>query len=456
MVSYSFFFKCFNGLVIHWLYIKKSMKISLTQRIRKNFDLLINDFGRIWRVGALHIGTSQGIANSIGIVRRILLARILGAANIGNIAVVKSSLELLKLPAGIGMFTPVTKLTAEKSSNSFEQSKVLATGSRFVFCTSCLTAIISIVLLRTTSVIVNNVARDLLSIVVLLLPLMALSQILQSSLAGQMRMRLIAKIEAFLPVAGFITAVLLCYFWSLNGWILNHVAWVIIGFFIYFFFVRTKIFIKWDVILLRRMLRIGMFAFLGRAVGTILLHFDTLCISGIMKDPEATGIYNTAAIASQQLMVLIGGILYTVFPYVAKNCNDLPKLFKRYKELSLKLMLLTGFIGLCAWLISPFFFPLFGQKFVASTIPFRILIIGFFCRVQFVLANTYLDALGRTDITFISGLLAAISNIILNVLFIPKWGIIGAAWATVISLFFSMLIRIVTLKYFIFYKKALR
>ena len=432
------------------------MKVAVIQRARASFDLLINDFGRIWRAGALHISASNWIAQSVGIAQRIILARILGAANIGHIAVVKSSLALLILPASIGMFTPVTKLTAEKSGDNIAQSKVIATGSKFVFFNSCLVAFISIVLLRTTSVIADKVARDLLSIVVLLLPLMALSNVLLSSLAGQQKMRLIAKIEAFLPVAGLVSAVLLCYFWSLKGWLLNYVGWIILGFCIYLFFVRARIFVKLDIRLMRRMLSIGVFAFLGQAVGTILLQFDTLCISGIMKDAEATGIYNTAALASQQLMFLVGGILYTVFPYVAKNQSDLPKLSKRYKELSLKLMMLSGFIGLCAWLISPYFFPLFGQKFVESTIPFRILIIGFLCRVKFVLANTYLDALGRTDITFISGLLAVISNIILNILFIPKWGIIGAAWATVASLFLSMLIREAALKYFIFYKKAIR
>lgn len=432
------------------------MKVTVTQRVRAGFDLLINDFERIWRAGALHISASKWITQPVGIAQRILLARILGAANIGHIAVVKSSLALLNLPAGIGMFTPVTKLTAEKTGDNIAQSKVIATGSKFVFFNSCFVALISIILLRTTSIISDEVARNLLSVVVLLLPLSALSELLLSSLAGQMRMRLIAKIEAFLPVAGFVSTVLLCYFWSLNGWLLNHVVWVILGFFIFLFFVRTKIFIKWDIQLLRRMLRIGMFAFLGQAAGTILLEFDTLCISGIMKDAEATGIYNTAALASQQLMIFVGGILYTVFPYVAKNKSDLPKLFKSYKELSLKLMMLSGFIGLCAWLISPYFFPLFGQKFIASTIPFRILIFGFIFQVQAVLANTYLDALGRTDVHFIAGLLAALTNIVLNLLFIPKWGIIGAACATGASLFFSMLIRDVALKYFIFYKKALK
>lgn len=432
------------------------MKNLLAEKAKAGVNLLIRDLGRVWRAGALHISASQWLTRTILIVQQIVLARILGAANIGHIAVVRSLIVLLNLPAGAGIFTPTTKLTAEKSGDSEAQANVLATGFWFVLVTSSVVALITLITLRTTSIIADSVARDLLSVVVLFLPLTALSQIIVSFLAGQQRMRFIAKIGAFLPVAGFVTIVFLCYFWGLAGWLVNTIAWVIIGFCIYFFFTGIRIRFVWDTQIFGRMLRIGLFAFLGQSVGTILLEFDTLCISGIMKDSEATGIYNTAAMASQQLMAVIGGILYTVFPYVAKNRDNLPKLQARYKELSVKLFLLSGIVGVCAYLVAPWFFPLFGPKFVASIDPFRILIIGFLCQVQTVLANTYLDALGRTDIHFGVGLFAAISNILLNLLFIPRWGIMGAAGATVISLIFSMIIREAALHYFIFYKGVMR
>ena len=428
----------------------------IAEKAKASFGMLVNDFGRIWRAGAVHIGASRWLVQAVGIIQRIVLARILGAENIGHIAVVRSSMELIKLPAGAGIFTPTNKLTAEESGNIEGQTKVLATGFWCVLCTSSFVALITFIALRTTSIITDSVARDLLSVVVLFLPLTALSQIIVSFLAGQQRMRLIAKITAILPVAGFVTIIFLCYFWGLTGWLANAIVWIIIGFCIYFFFTGIRIQLGLDTRILGRMLRIGLFAFLGQSVGTILLQFDTLCISGIMKDAEATGVYNTAAMASQQLMAVMGGILYTVFPYVAKNHDNLPKLRARYKELSVKLFLLSGTAGVCTYLVAPWFFPLFGPKFVASIDPFRVLIIGFLCRVQYVLANTYLDALGRTDITFASGLLATICNIVLNILFIPKWGIIGAAWATVISLIFSMIIREAAVHYFIFYKGAVR
>jgi O-antigen/teichoic acid export membrane protein len=432
------------------------MKNVFAEKTKAGINLLTQDLSRVWRAGAVHISASQWLSRTILIVQQIVLARILGAANIGHIAVVRSSMALLNLPAGAGIITPTTKLTAEKSGDSEAQANVLATGFWFVLVTSSVVALITLITLKTTSVIADEIARDLLSVVVTFIPLIALSQIIVSFLAGQQKMRLIAKVGFFLPVAGFVSVVFLCYFWGLKGWLVNYVGLVILGFCIYRFFVGIKIPFGWNPRHLSRMVRIGLFAFLGQSVGAILLEFDTLCISGIMKDAEATGIYNTAAIASQQLLSVVGGILYTVFPYVAKNQHDLPKLRQSYKELSLKLFLLSCGAGLCAWFVSPWFFPLFGPKFVASIAPFRILVFGFLCRVQSVLANTYLAASGRTDIQFVAGILAAICNITLNILFIPKWGIMGAAWATVASLLLSMIMCAVALHYFIFYKEAVR
>jgi stage V sporulation protein B len=422
----------------------------------KLVDLVTRDMKRVWHAGAVHIGASDWVVQSAGIIQRIILARILGAANIGHIAVVSSSMQLLGLPASLGISTPTTKITAERTGDESGQRDVLVTGFTFILFVSLSVAVVALILLGTTGIVADAVARRLLSIMVAFLPLGVLWQLIISWLAGRQQMRLIAKIQGSMPVIGIMMAVTLSYFWQVRGWLASSIVMIMISFGVSFYNARTRIPLAIDTALLRRMLHIGLFAFLGQAVGTVLLQFDTLCVSGIMKNAEATGIYNTAALAYQQLIALVGGILYTVFPYVAKHRNDLPLLRRRYWELSSKLFVLSAAGGICAWFAAPIFFPIFGREFAASVGPFRILVIGSLFRAQYVLVNTYLDALGRTDVTFVTGLLAMVSNIVLNLIFIPRWGVAGAAWATVISLFFSMVVREAAVHYLIFHKKAIR
>ena len=171
---------------------------------------------------------------------------------------------------------------------------------------------------------------------------------------------------------------------------------------------------------------------------------------GNMLSPQVTGVYNTAALVAQQMLVLPGAILTVAFPVVAQNRDNPKGLKERYWELFRKIGALAIVVSSIMWLLSPMFFALFGQEFNQSVSPFRVLMLGFIARSLYILDNTYLDALGRTDITFVSALFAAICTIVLNLTFIPRWGIMGAAWATTLSMFVSLAVRQLAVYYFIF------
>ncbi len=104
-----------------------------------------------------------------------------------------------------------------------------------------------------------------------------------------------------------------------------------------------------------RIRTIGVFSFLTQSLGVLVLQFDTLTVSGILNDPAATGIYNTAVLAVQQLMLIPGPIPVVVFPFVAQNREDMTLLKERYGELQRKLLIMS--LGICAiaWFACPGF-----------------------------------------------------------------------------------------------------
>jgi O-antigen/teichoic acid export membrane protein len=58
-------------------------------------------------------------------------------------------------------------------------------------------------------------------------------------------------------------------------------------------------------------------------------------------------------------------------------------------------------------------------------------------------AGPTLSMSGRTKLVLINTVCAFIINILLNIFLIPRYGIIGAAWATFISLTFIGLVRVI-------------
>jgi Na+-driven multidrug efflux pump len=75
--------------------------------------------------------------------------------------------------------------------------------------------------------------------------------------------------------------------------------------------------------------------------------------------------------------------------------------------------------------------------------PFRILLIGTFVISGWeILANDF-AARGKPILnTYIIGI-SVLINVVLNILFIPKWGISGAAMATAISYFFMFFVTVI-------------
>lgn len=419
-------------------------------------EVLLRDAQRLWRGGVLHIGASSFLARLTGLAQRILLARILGAENIGHIAVVTSALSFIRLPAGVGTFTVVNKLVAESTGDAEAQKGVLGTSLWINLATSLLVGACAWIILRKTNWVNDQTANRLLCILVFFLPLMIFSEVMRNALMGLRRMQVVASIDIALALTAIFVVVPMAYIWSLDGWFYNQVLVILLGFGLLAGSLRAILRLRWNTAVARRVASIGSFAFLGQLVGTLILQFDTLSVSGILKDAAATGIYNTASLVAQQMLVAPGAILIVVFPFVAQNKNDLPRLKRRYWELWRKVAALALGLSFAMWILCPWLFPVFGQEFSRSVAPFRVLLLGFVARSLYVLDNTYLDALGRTDISFVSGLLAAISTVALNLFMIPIWGVMGAAWATTLSMFLSLLVRQAAVHYFIFHRHAVR
>jgi len=112
--------------------------------------------------------------------------------------------------------------------------------------------------------------------------------------------------------------------------------------------------------------------------------------------------------------------------------HSLNKLIDKSMKYSAFLLLI---VGLGTWLFAKdIIIFLFGESFIPSIFPLRILLVG---TVLFGIVKSIggtLPAIGRPDLSLKITTTGAIANVVLNILFIPHLGIAGAATATVTSL----------------------
>ena len=166
-------------------------------------------------------------------------------------------------------------------------------------------------------------------------------------------------------------------------------------------------------------------------IGTIMI--------GMFSTTENAGIYDVALkLASVTSFVLysINTIAAPKFSelYWSKNMEDLKKVVR----LSSKLIFGFSFPVLLALILFPqFFMGIFGNEFIAGKCALVFLTIGQFVNASSGSVGVFLNMTGKQRIFRNIILLTTLINVILNYLLIPKYGINGAAIATMISVSFS-------------------
>lgn len=173
---------------------------------------------------------------------------------------------------------------------------------------------------------------------------------------------------------------------------------------------------------------------LASAASFIYLKIDQVMI-GAMLGNHDVGIY-AAAVKLVEVWYFVPGIICgSLFPAIinAKKTNE--QLYnKRLKHLYVLLFSISILMAIPITLLAkPIIILLFGGSYITSVPILQIYIwssVGLFVGWGM---NQYLVSENFVKTIFALNLFAMIVNILLNLVLIPKFGIIGSAWATMIS-----------------------
>jgi O-antigen/teichoic acid export membrane protein len=170
------------------------------------------------------------------------------------------------------------------------------------------------------------------------------------------------------------------------------------------------------------------------AFSLIYTRIDQIMIKH-MIDVTAVGIYSVGENVAEIWYFVPGVIITSLFPAIvnARSMNN-----GSYERRLFYFFLLIAFIALLFALpihfLSGFIIStLYGSKYAGSAIILSVYVwagIGYSIGVA---ATNYLTAENHRLAIFMSALVGAVSNVILNLVFIPHYGIIGSAYATLIS-----------------------
>ncbi len=203
--------------------------------------------------------------------------------------------------------------------------------------------------------------------------------------------------------------------------------------------------IHWDWI--RQLFHFGKYTF-GTGMSTMLMKNLDQFMLGALLNTSSVAIYGIGMKIANLAEVPTQAVADVVFPQSAKRIRTEGKEAVKYLyERSVGVILALVFPGICFILLFPEFIVelIAGDKY-ADTVPVLQIVMLYGIFIPYIRQfGTVFDSIGMPKLNFYFVIFSSIVNIICNYVFITKFGTIGAAYGTLVTLIITFAVNQVIL-----------
>ena len=395
--------------------------------------------------GATIIFAGLIAGNFLGMVNQIILGRFLGPEDYGLFNLSMSVVMIAGTLCVFGFFGALPRFIPfhlKKKERNVVRS-VIDFAALFSFSLGAILAIVVYVLSDRIAVAVFHDPRlaPALKVFAFAIPLHGLHQIVQGAIRGFKA----AKYEALLFSIGVRIVTISVFLLSLvlvqrlYGAIIAFIAGILVTTILGFWLIRKRIFTDYRsyprVPVARSVLSFSWPLALTGVVYLFVTKTDKLML-GYFLSSKDVGIYTPASVIASLLDFVNSAFKYRFLPTVSEyfSRNDMAGLEPLYKSTSR-----WSFTVVYPIFLLILIFPkelltiLYGSKYAGGYMALVALSLGIAVNDFSGTSGNILVAGGRTRLNLLCEVIAAVTNVCLNLLLIPLYGIVGAATATGLS-----------------------
>ena len=406
-------------------------------------------------------GTGYAFSSTIvalltAIVLRPVMVRFLGIADYGALILATSIVGIAALAADFGFGAALTKFVAEERGLKSRQELVTV-----AILASLLAGVApSIVVVAVANSLQTAFQIDSLGPLLLVLafqvPFQFASITCLSALNGLRQMRAYAFGSAFasLLALGFVTSAL-AVGTGLLGAAAAMVASSIVTFGVLLVALHRFVSLGGLGAFKKSLLKLSWFGIqisLTNAASTFLYQIDTALVGFYTKSNVAVGYYNIATILARFLWLLPGSISIVAYPALSEYLKDgHQERTRAFIDRALRFS--TGIVGFAALGLAFFgrdvLSLLFGIASLPAYEPLIVLVLGAAILGITKSVSIGITAIGRPDLALKIALVGLALTIPLNVILIPRFGVVGAAAATTTAFSVSGCLMLLYVKRFL-------
>jgi len=393
---------------------------------------------------------SLATASFAHLLLRIVLGRELGPSGLGLYTLVFTIYMFGMQFAAFGIGAALTKYIAQYHDDQTKIQKFVTSGVVGSLFSGSVIGILLYLFSGTISIQFFHVPEmtGFLRITAFCFPFIALQKAVIGALNGLRKMKLFAVINIVQNVAVLMITVILVL------WLEMGVSGAILGFILptisigLISLVVVKDYFTTSLELMNTILKeiswFGFYVVLSNSIGMVNTQIDSLLIGRFMSEIEV-GYYAVAIMFMQGIGLLPQAIQRVTTPTIATyyGKKEFEKIRSLIKITVIKIFVITLCMSAFLAISGKFLIAIiFTEEFLPSYTPMLILLVGYTIYSAFVSIGACFASVGKVQIAFRINLLCAILNILLNIILIPKFGLVGAASATSISLIFTMAINL--------------
>lgn len=392
-----------------------------------------------------------------GYIFTLLVTRYYGAEGIGIYSLSITILTILAMISMMGFDSSVVRFVAQFSVEK-KLSNISLLYKNVIQATAPISILIAIFLYICKDKIAINLFNDsslsvALTVICSIIPFFVINQLNVEVIRGFKDIKLSEYIRSLNSHLFNILFFILISFFVISYYVplYSYSFAILISFLVSSFFVMTKLryFPKETKQMLSRkeLIKVSLPMMIAGLINFSMERIDIIML-GIFSSTENVGIYNIAvklASLSSLCLVVINTIIAPKFSELHSSNNDAG--MKQVVRFASKLMFLTSLPILLTLVVWPeFFLGLFGNEFKLGKHALIFLCIGQFVNATSGSVGYFLNMTGRQNIFRNIVLIAAVINLTLNWIMIPRYGIVGAAIATMTSVMFWNIVSVVYIK----------
>lgn len=400
----------------------------------------------VQRVGL--VGITNLIIGFRGLIMLPILAKTLGVSTYGVWSQIMITISLATPIAMLGLPQVMARFLSAGKDKKEIQEGFYSISFTVLFVSLILSIILAIFSDFFSMILIKNISfSPIIKIAAFMITLDSLDRTVLAFFTARMQMRgysLFLILQTCIEV-GLIAFVVLSGF-GIFGAIIALLTSRIIILFVMISYIMSKIGFK-----LPKFYYLKSYLIFGLPMVPTMIFFWVIdssdrYIIGYFMDSVQVGIYSAAYGIASMIMMLMNPIGIVLFPMVSKLWDEGQiSEVQTYLEYSLKYFLLFAIpsaFGLSV-LAKELLLILANSEFISGAILIPFVAAGIILLGVHSIFYYILTCAKHTYLITISLVIASIGNIVLNILFIPKIGVLGAAIATLITYFSAVMIVLV-------------